>query len=99
LFVDPERAESLPGKGNGDPSLLSSDRIPGLLNGSHLVEDSFKPRPSLSAVAKGKELVPTGERGHAGYENVLEIIELKHRNASDSRPMHVARQKGPIRRA
>ena len=68
LFVHPERAKSLPRKGNRYPSLLSFDRIPGLLNGSDLVENSCKPRPSLSSLAKGKELITTRERRHTGYD-------------------------------
>ena len=43
-----------------------------------MVENSCKPRPSLSSLAKRKELIPTRERGHTGYDDVLEIIELKH---------------------
>ena len=79
LFVYPERAKSFPCKGNGYPSLLSFDRIPGLLNGSDLIENSCKPRPSLSSLAKRKEFIPTRERGHTGYDDVLEIIELERR--------------------
>jgi hypothetical protein len=79
--------------------LLAFDGIPGLLNGGYLVENSCKPRPSLNTLAKRKEFIPTRERGHTGYENVLQIIELKHRSASDPRPMHVARQKCRVRSA
>jgi hypothetical protein len=78
LFVHPERAKSLPSKGNGHPSLLSFDRTSGLLNGSYVVKNSSKPRPSLISLSKRKELVATRERGHTGYDDVLEIIELKH---------------------
>jgi hypothetical protein len=78
FFVYPQRAKPLPRKGNRDPSLLSFNRIPGLLNGSDLVENSRKPGPSLSRLAKRKELIPTRERRHTGYDDVLEIVELKH---------------------
>ena len=78
FFVHAERAKPLPRKGNRNPSLLSFDRIPSLLNGSDLVENSCKPRSSLSSLAKRKELIPTRERRHTGYDDVLEIIEFKH---------------------
>jgi hypothetical protein len=99
LFVYAKRAKSLPSKGNGDPPLFSFDGIPGLLNGGDLVENCCKPRPSLGRLAKRKELIPTRERGDTGYDDVLDIIELKHRSAPNARPMHSARQKFPVRRA
>jgi hypothetical protein len=47
----------------------------------------------LSGLAKRKELIPTRQRGQPGYDEVLDIIKLKHRSAFDPRPMHIARQK------
>src|SRR5436190_4351428 len=78
FFVHPERAKPLPRKGNRDPSLLSFDRMPSLLNGSDLVENSRKLRSSLSRLAKRKKLISPRERRHTGYDDVLEIVELKH---------------------
>src|SRR5688572_27657881 len=71
LFAHAERAKPLPGKGNRHPSLLALDGIPGLPDGDHLVENSCQPRPSLCRLAKRKELIPTRERWHTGYDDVL----------------------------
>jgi hypothetical protein len=98
LFVHPKRAKSFPSKGNGYPSLLSFDRIPGLLNGRYLVENSCKPCPSLSSLPKRKELIPTRKRGDTGYDDVLDITELKHRSGSDPRSIDIVRQKFTVHR-
>ena len=75
----------MPSEGNGHPSSLSCNRIPGLLNGCDLVENTSQPFSSLRGLAKRKEFITPRERGHAGYENVLKILDLKH--AASPRPL------------
>src|SRR4051794_40936694 len=43
LFVHPECTKSLPGKGNRDPSLLTFNGVPGLLNRNDLFQNSCEP--------------------------------------------------------
>src|SRR6478609_3645031 len=78
FLVYSERAKSLPREGHLNPSLLAFDRVSGLRNGSDLVENSRKPGASLVGLMKGKEFITPREGGHAGYENVLKILDLKH---------------------
>src|SRR4051812_3824255 len=77
LFVHAERPKSLPSKSNGYPSLLAFNRLPRLLNGRDLTENSCKPRTARSSVAECEELISARERRHAGYDDMLEIIEIK----------------------
>ena len=70
--------QAVPGEGHRHPAIVLIDRSPHLRGRLHLFQDRRQPCPSARGVAKREKLVSSRERGSAGQQDVLNVVEFKH---------------------
>ena len=80
LLGHAERAKAIPRERQRDPAIRAIHGGPHIRRRLHLVQQLGQPRPATCGGVERQELVAPGDRRSAGQQDVLDIVELKHRS-------------------